>query len=114
MAYRIAADNLILGIPVIADSCNTLNLTRRKWEEIATSSGCEFINIEVVCSDPDEHRRRIESRTSDIENLKLPTWGDVLNREYHAWPFDSKRIVVNTAKQTPQECLDQIPSFHLP
>ncbi len=33
LAYRIAADNLRLGIDVIADSCNPSELTRREWEQ---------------------------------------------------------------------------------
>ena len=31
LAYRVAADNLRLGLNVVADSCNTIELTRREW-----------------------------------------------------------------------------------
>jgi predicted kinase len=30
LAYRIASDNLNLGISVVADSCNPINLTRKE------------------------------------------------------------------------------------
>ena len=98
LAYQIAADNLQLGLDVVADSCNTIELTRRKWENVATSNGADFVNIEVQCSDAEEHRHRIESRTTTIEGLKLPTWQDVTDREYHDWLSD--RVIIDTAKQS--------------
>src|SRR5262245_40033695 len=52
LAYRVTADNLRLGISVVADSCNPLELTRREWERVARDTGASFVNIEVVCSDP--------------------------------------------------------------
>lgn len=83
---------------MIADSCNTIELTRREWENVATSNGADFVNIEVLCSNAEEHRRRIESRTTTIEGLKLPTWQEVVDREYHEWPSD--RVVIDTANQS--------------
>jgi predicted kinase len=80
---------------VIADSCNGLELTRREWEQVAADNEAEFIHIEVVCSDEAVHRRRIESRSSDIPNLRLPNWQQVEDREYHKWTKD--RIVIDTA-----------------
>ncbi|MEM1255030.1 MAG: AAA family ATPase [Cyanobacteria bacterium P01_H01_bin.21] len=106
MAYRIAADNLQLGMDVIADSCNPIDLTRHEWEQVAENNGAAFINIELVCSDDSEHRRRVESRMSDISGLKLPTWNDVVNREYHNWTKD--RIVIDTAGQSESECLEAL------
>lgn len=103
LAYRIAADNLRLGMDVIADSCNPLELTRREWEQVALDSGAGFVNIEVVCSDKAEHRRRIESRNSDIHGLRLPTWDDVVNREYHDW--SRNRILIETAERSEFDCL---------
>src|SRR5688572_30698345 len=38
LAYRIAADNLRLGVSVVADSCNPIELTRDEWEEVARQS----------------------------------------------------------------------------
>ncbi len=32
LSYRIAADNLRLGMSVVADSCNPIELTRREWD----------------------------------------------------------------------------------
>ena len=101
LAYRVAADNLRLGLSVIADSCNPIKLTRREWEQVAIDAKADFRNIEVVCSDKPEHRRRIEDRQIDIEMLKLPTWQDVLDREYDPWSGD--RLIIDTAGQTISE-----------
>lgn len=103
MAYRIAADNLRLGMNVVADSCNPIALSRREWEQTATNNGAAFINIEVICSDADEHRRRIESRTADIHGLQLPTWEKVVNRDYQTW--SETRIVIDTAQHPGADCL---------
>lgn len=70
------------ALEVVADSCNSIELTWCEWEEAATANGADFLNIEVICSDADEHRRRVESRRSDVAGLKLPAWNDVQNREY--------------------------------
>jgi predicted kinase len=74
VAYRIAADNLRLGLPVIADTVNPIEITRCAWREVAAKTGVPFVEIEVLCSDPAEHRRRVETRAADIEGFRLPTW----------------------------------------
>jgi predicted kinase len=106
LTYRIAADNLRLGTSVVADSCNPWELTRSEWRKVATDLSVPFIDIETLCSDPTEHQRRIEDRTSDIPNLHLPSWQDVLDREYHAW--STPRITINTAGITPEEACAQL------
>jgi predicted kinase len=98
LAYRIAEDNLRLGIDVVADSCNPIELTRREWEQVAMAARARYVNVEVVCSDPDEHRRRVETRASAVPGLQQPTWQDVEGREYHAWSVE--RIVVDTASKS--------------
>lgn len=105
MAYRIAADNLRLGVSVIADSCNPIELTRREWEQVALETQARHINIEVICSDTHEHRRRVETRMCTVPGMKLPTWNEVENREYHDWTVD--RIVVDTSRSV-ADCIDEL------
>lgn len=104
LAYRLAADNLRLGIDVIADSCNPIELTRREWQQVAEENDSALVNIEVVCPDAAEHRRRIESRTSEVPGLTLPTWHEVENREYHDWSRD--RIIIDTTQHSEVACFD--------
>ena len=106
LSYRIATDNLKLDTSVIADSCNPLEITRREWEKVALEAESTFINIEVICSDTCEHRRRIETRTSSISGLKLPSWTEVENREYHLWSKD--RIIIDTANKSEHASLEEL------
>jgi len=100
-AYAIAEDNLRIGRTVIADSANALSLTRDAWLEVAKRAQLGAIEIEVKCSDPNEHRRRVEERVSDISGLKLPTWQEVLSREYHPW--NREHIVIDTSSQSVEQ-----------
>jgi predicted kinase len=106
VGYAVAEDNLRLGRTVIADSVNPWRLTRAAWLSVAERAAVDAIEIETICSDADEHRRRIESRVSDIPGLRLPTWKDVVAREYHPWT--GKRIVIDTAVETTDEGLAKI------
>lgn len=98
LASSIASDNLKLGQSVVADSTNPVNESRELWRDAATRSSARFIEVEVICSDPYEHKQRIETRNSDIPELKLPTWESVVEREYHQWMTD--RVVIDTAGRT--------------
>jgi hypothetical protein len=64
------------------------------------------VNIEVICSDPDQLRQRVENRRATVPGLHLPTWQDVLDREYDVWSVS--RIVIDTANSSPQKCVDTL------
>ena len=106
LGYRVAGDILRSGVSVAADSCNPIELTRREWEQVALDAGVTYVNVEVVCSDPTEHRRRIETRKPSVLGMRLPTWQDVLNREYDGWSVS--RIVLDTANRNPEACVDSL------
>lgn len=106
LSYRIAADNLQLGHNVVADSCNPIELTRTEWHEVAIANGSRFVNIEVVCSDKNEHKRRVETRQSEVKGLNLSTWEEVSNREYQPW--DSERILIDTAGKSAEESFQEL------
>jgi hypothetical protein len=76
-------------------------LTRDAWVEVANRAGAHAIEIEVQCSDGAEHRRRVETRVSDVPGLSLPTWEQVVGREYHAWKRE--HIVMDTATATVEQ-----------
>jgi len=95
VAYAVAEDNLWLGQTVIADSVNPIAITREAWRAVAERTGTTFIEVEVVCSDADEHRRRVETRTPDIPGLKVPAWKDVLARDYEPW--ETADLTIDTA-----------------
>lgn len=101
VAYAVAEDNLRIGRTVIADSVNPLQLTRNAWLSVAKCVGVKAVEIEIRCPVPEEHRRRVEARASDIPGLAMPTWADVVSREYHPW--DREHLVIDSAVRTVDE-----------
>ena len=106
LAYRVAFDILNVGVSVVADSCNPIELTRREWEQVALDAGARYVNVEVVCSNTQDHRKRLELRASTVSGLRLPTWQEVESREYHDWTVE--RIVLDTARRSEGECIEEL------
>ncbi|MGH9672140.1 MAG: hypothetical protein ACRD44_03085, partial [Bryobacteraceae bacterium] len=76
------------------------------WREVARRAQATAVEIEIVCSDREEHRRRAESRISDIPGSSPPSWQEVVDREYHPW--DREHLVVDSGARTVQECVGLI------
>ena len=85
VGYSIAEDNLKIGRTVIADSVNSIEITRKGWRAVAKKSGCRYLQVEIICSNKDLHKQRVETRKSDINNFRLPDWKKVEERDYHKW-----------------------------
>lgn len=105
-AYAVAGDNLRLGLTVVADSVNSLRITRSAWTNVAFDAGVPIFEIELVCSDAAMHRQRVEGRKADIPGFQLPTWKSVLERQYEPW--ESVHLVVDTAKASVEQAVDAI------
>jgi predicted kinase len=95
VAQALARENLGLGRLVVADGVNPVLASRAGWREAAAAASARLVEIELVCSDANVHRQRVDTRTADIEGLRLPTWDDVLNRTYDPW--DRDHLVLDTA-----------------
>jgi len=106
VGYAVAVDNLRLGRTVVADSVNGWMLTRNAWREAGLQAGARVIEIETICSDLDEHHRRIEERPNEVQGLKLPTWNEVITRDYHPW--DRDHVIIDTAGRSVSECVSLI------
>lgn len=106
VAYALARSNLGIGQWVVADCVNPVAASRQAWHDIAVSCASPVLQVEVVCSDRLEHRRRVENRRPDIPGQALPTWQQVLEREYEPWT--DAGLVVDTATHDPSAVLDII------
>ena len=106
IGQAVAADNLRLGMSVIADSVNPWALTRDDWRAVAERAGVRSVEVEVVCSDVNLHQRRVESRSPDIPRHRLPTWKEVVERDYQPW--NRERIVIDTVSLNLQQCVDAL------
>lgn len=105
-AYALAKDNLRLGLDVVGDCVNPWMETRDVWRDAGLAAGAEVLEIEIVCSDPREHRRRVESRELDVPGLTPPTWDDVTGRDYRPWTRD--RQVIDTAGRSVEACVAEV------
>ncbi|CAN7420261.1 AAA family ATPase [Pararhizobium sp. LjRoot238] len=108
VAYRLAEDNLRLGRTVVADCVNPLAVTRDAWLSVGQSHSTNIMEVEVICSDTTEHRRRVEARTADIEGLQQPSWQDVVDRHYESWSRSPIRIdtAISSAEQAVDDLVD--------
>jgi predicted kinase len=106
VAYELARANLCLGGTVVADAVNPLTAIREAWRAVAENATSDIIEVEVVCSDKSEHRRRVDSRKADISGHTLPTWDEVQRREYEPWA--SNRLVIDSAQVSAKDAASQI------
>jgi predicted kinase len=81
-------------------------ITRDSWIEAAKQVGSPFVEIELICSDIEEHRRRVEMREPDIEGHAIPTWHDVVSRDYDPWTCN--HIVIDTAKLSASQATGEL------
>lgn len=106
VAQFIAGENLRLGNSVVGDSVNPVGASRDGWNDVAKSVKSKFINIEVVCSNQEEHQSRLKTRTTTIAGLPDPTWQEVQEREYHPWNQD--RILIETSNKDIETCFNEL------
>ncbi|HEX6976538.1 MAG TPA: AAA family ATPase [Vicinamibacterales bacterium] len=106
VAHAITEDNLRAGRIVVADCVNPWPLTRAAWRAVAERAGVRVVDVEVTCSDVEEHRRRVEARVADIDGHILPTWNEVISRDYRAW--DTPRLVIDTSRLEVDEAVLRI------
>ncbi len=106
IANALAAENLKLGRVVVADCVNPVLASRDGWRQTALQRSARIAEIEVICSDVDLHRQRVERRTSDIVGLRLPIWDDIVNRHYEPW--DREHLVLDTANCSIDRLIERV------
>lgn len=82
---NIAKENLKLGHGVIIDTVNPLHLSRAMFMSLSKEIKAETFQFELKVKNRLLHKKRVEERKSDISSHRVPTWQDVLNREYEEW-----------------------------
>jgi predicted kinase len=102
-AYGVAEDNLRLGRTVIADSANSIAVTRKAWRDVATRSATASVDVVVVCSDQFLHQRRVEARTPGTRGSN---WREVINHKFE--PTDQAAVIVDTAGQSVEQCVSAL------
>ena len=106
IANALARSNLALGHQVIADCVNPVVESREAWRAIADRQGVGLLDIEVLCSDRDEHRRRVQGRELDVPGLVPASWQSVCEHDYQPWTVPPLRL--DSARLLPEEAVQLI------
>jgi predicted kinase len=77
VACDIARDHLHLHRDTIIDAVNGVEPARKMWRDLAAKCHADRYVVEIICSDREEHRRRVESRIDPTPPLPKPTWDAV-------------------------------------
>jgi predicted kinase len=94
VAEAIADAALANGQSIIVDAVNAVDPAREQWVALAQKHGDSLRFIEVICSDTELHRERLEGRDRNLSHLEEPTWHAVERSldEYAEWTGDSAAI----------------------
>lgn len=106
VAYGVAADNLRAGLSVVADCVNAAEISRAAWTSVATEASQPYLNVEIVCSDENEHRLRVQNRSPDITGHVLPSWDAI--QAVRMAPMACEHLTIDTAKLSVQAAVDRI------
>lgn len=94
----LAAHQLRLGISVVADAANHLEVGREIWVAAVEGLDADVRVIEVLCSDDAVHRARLESRERGLEMFPEPTWADVTQQGTETEPWSRDRLVLDSVR----------------
>lgn len=97
LAAEVVADSTLrLGLPVLIDAANYLEVARTRWRALARSCGADLTWVEVVCSDVARHRDRLTVRDRGFDPSLEPGWAQVMARRAETDPWsaaDRERLV---------------------
>ena len=104
--YKLAARHLKDGRDVIADAVNAVEPARQGWRDVAAKTGADLVEIEIVCSDADEIRTRLETRETGIAGLAPVPFEAVQARRWDPNPNAPKRL--DTAGRSIAACTEDL------
>jgi predicted kinase len=87
VAETMAEQVLISGRTVIVDAVNAVEPARLQWRDLAARADVELRVIEVICSDQQLHKERLEKRVRNLPHFSEVSWHAVEQslEEYDEW-----------------------------
>lgn len=115
VAETIAESVVVGGGGVVIDAVNAVEPAREQWVRLAARRGIPIRFVEVLCSDAEVHRARLEARGRQLAHIAEPTWHAVEQSldEWEEWGAESgtvPRITVDSV-QPVQVLADQVVAF---
>ena len=108
LTYYLAKENLELSNNIIIDCCNPINESRELLNKLSEISLIKVVNIEIICTNQQAHKKRIEARFK-MNKDKYPSWQSVVDKDYQAW--DQEVITIDTANKNEEDSLKQLMSM---
>ncbi|MCK6079801.1 AAA family ATPase [Microbacterium sp. EYE_5] len=96
VAEDLAREQLRIGADVIVDAVNDAELARQQWRSLAAEQRVAIAFVEVICSDPEEHRRRLETRRRPLAGFAEPTWDAVRARSVGFDGWTDARLTIDS------------------
>lgn len=118
-AYLVAetiAETVIATVGgVVVDAVNAVEPARDQWVKLAARRGIPIRFVEVMCSDTDVHRERLEARGRQLAHLAEPTWHAVEQSvdEWEPWNGESggvPRLTLDSVQPVPV-LVEQVVAF---
>jgi Predicted kinase len=102
VAETMAEQVLASGRSVIVDAVNAVEPARLQWRDLASRSEVSLRVVEVTCSDPELHRKRLSKRVRNLPHVAEVSWHAVEQslEDYQEWRGESAtmpRITLDTA-----------------
>jgi len=115
VAETIAESVVSGGGGIVVDAVNAVEPAREQWVRLAARRGIPIRFVEVVCSDAEVHRARLEARGRQLAHIAEPTWHAVEQSldEWEAWGGQSgavPRLTVDSVHPVPV-LVDQVIGF---
>lgn len=104
--YTLAMQALREGRNVIADAVNAVDAARQGWRDVAAATDAEIVEIEILCSDTEEVRARLQTRDTGIEGLAPVPLSAVSTRPWE--PNPNRQGVIDTSDKSITSCVDAL------
>jgi predicted kinase len=94
VAETIADAALANGQTIIVDAVNAVDPAREQWVALAQKHGDSLRFIEVICSDVEVHRARLEKRQRNLAHMTELSWHAVEQSldEYAEWTGETAAV----------------------
>ena len=87
---------LLAGQSVVIDAVNAAAEARRQWRELAARTRTRLFEIEVTCSDPVQHRRRLAGRRRGLTEIAEPTWESLGPRRADLAAWTEPHLIIDS------------------
>ena len=97
VAEALASEQLKQGISVIIDAVNAEEEGKDVWRGLAQRHGLDLIILDIVVSDQELHRKRVEARVRNLHGIGEVTWDTVEARQQAFTPWAEPTLRLDAA-----------------